>query len=309
MDSIITGDIWKQVTPYAREAKRRLVAVAYVTTDGHIGFRRNDVLVCDASDRAISAGETSASLLQSLHRKGVELRSRSDLHAKVAVLGRHALIGSCNLSASSSDHLTELALLSDRKQVVAQATAFIHALRETSEEIDDVFLQRILKLKVRPARRSGPRRKGQPPPFGNKVWLISIHEVAEDSFSKEQPFVENAEKKASSLVAEKDASISWIRLTGKTRFRDVARPGDRVIRIRKSLSGKRVTVLSPCPIVYRQDVAHWTRFYVSDQEDLESLSWERFKKEAKKLGFSRISEDSARELSPREVLLNEGLWK
>lgn len=151
MDTIITGDIWKQVRLDARAAKRRLVAVAYVTTDGHIGFKRNDILICDASDRAIKTGDTSASLLRSLFRKGVELRSRPDLHAKVAVLGRHALVGSCNLSAASAEDLTELALLSDRKQIVAQATAFIHALRERSEEIDEDFVRRILKIKVRPA--------------------------------------------------------------------------------------------------------------------------------------------------------------
>jgi len=309
MDTIITGDIWKQVRPYAKAARRRLVAVAYVTTDGNIGFRRNDVLICDASDRAIKGGETSAQLIRSLHRKGVELRSRPDLHAKVAVLDRHALIGSCNLSAASAEDLTELALLSDRKQVVAQASAFIHALRETSEEIDDDFLQRVLKIKVRPARRRASKRKGQPTRLGSKVWLISVKQLAEDSHPKEHPFVEKAEKKATALVADKDSTISWIRWTGKARFRTTARPGDIVLQIWKSLSGKRVTVFGPCPIVYRQDVAHWTRFYVSEPEDCKNLSWERFKKAAKKVGLSRISKDSVRELNPRELLLIEGIWK
>lgn len=309
MDTIITGDIWKQVRPYAKAAKRRLVAVAYVSTDGHIGFKRNDVLICDASDRAIKGGETSAQLLRSLHRKGVELRSRSDLHAKLAVLGRHALIGSCNLSAASAQDLTELALLSDRKQIVAQASAFIHALRETSEEIDVDFLRRVLKIKVRPARRRGSKRKGQATRLGNKVWLISVHQLAEDSFPKEQPFVEKAEQKATDLVADKDSTISWIRWTGKARFRAMASPGDMVIQIWKPLSGKRVTVFGPCPILYRQDVAHWTRFYLSEPEDCESLPWERFKKAAKKVGLSRVSKDSVRELKPREALLIEGIWK
>jgi len=309
MDTIITGDIWKQARPYAKAAKRRLVAVAYVTTDGSIGFRRNDVLVCDASDKAIQSGETSARLLLLLRRKGVELRSRPDLHAKAAVFGRHALVGSCNLSAASAEDLTELALVSDRKQVVAQTTAFIHALRETSEEIENDFLRRILKIKVRPARRRGPKRKGKATRLGNKVWLISVRQLAEDSFLKEQPFVDKAEKKASCLVAEKDTTISWIRLTGKARFRTDARPGDMVIQIWKSLSGKRITVFAPCPIVYRQDVAHWTRFYVSESEDCESLSWERFKKAAKQHGLSRVSKDSVRELNPREVLVIEGIWR
>lgn len=309
MDTILTGDIWKQAQPYAKAARRCLLAVAYVSTDGHIGFRRDNVLVCDASDKAIKGGETSARLLQSLHRRGAELRSRPDLHAKAAVFGRYALVGSCNLSAASAEDLTELALLSDRKQIVSQTTAFIHALRETSEEIGDDFLRRILKIKVRPARRRGPKRKGEATRLGNKVWLISVRQLAEDSFPKEQPYVENGENKASSLVADKDATISWIRWTGKARFRAAARPGDMVIQIWKSLSGKRVTVFPPCPIVYRQDVAQWTRFYVSEPEDCESLSWERFKKAAKHHGLSRISKDSVRELNPREVLVIEGIWK
>jgi hypothetical protein len=309
MDTILTGDIWKQVRPYAKVAKRRLVAVAYVSSNGHIGFRRDDVLICDASDRAIKTGETSARLLQSLYRKGVELRSRPDLHAKVAVFGRYALVGSCNLSAASEEDLTELALFSDRKQIVAQATAFIHALRETSKEIDDGFLQSILKIKVRHARRRGPKRRGKAVPLGNKVWLTAVEEVAEDSYPREQPVVEKAEKKASALVADRDTTISWIRWTGKGRFRATAQPGDIVIQIWKSLSGKRTSVFAPCPIIYRQDVAHWTRFYVSEPEDYQRLSWERFKKEAKKLGLSRVSKGSVRELNPREVLLIEGIWK
>jgi hypothetical protein len=310
MDTIITGDIWKQVRPYAKAAKRRLVAVAYVTTESHLGFRKNDVLVCDASDRAIKGGETSARLLQLLHQKGVELRSRPDLHAKVAVLGGHALIGSCNLSTASAGYLTELAFLSDRKQIVSQAAAFVHTLRETSEEIDDTFLQRVLKLKVCTARRQGSKRRGKTTRFGGKVWSVSVRQLAEDSFPKEQSFVEKAEQKAAALVADEDSAISWIRFTGKSPFRATARPGDLVIQIQKSPSGKRVTAVdSPIPILYRQDIAHWTRLYVSDSEDCESLSWERFKKAAKKAGLSRISRNSERELSPREVFLAEDLWK
>jgi len=309
MDTILTGDIWKQVGPRAKVAKRLLVAVAYVSTDGNLKFKRNDVLICDASERAIKTGETSARLLRSLSRKGVEIRSRPDLHAKVAVLGRYALVGSCNLSAASAEDLTELALLTDRKQLVAQATAFVHALRESSEEIDPDFLRRILKIKVRPARRRGPKRTGQAKRFGNKVWLVSVRELAYDRFPREQAFVEKAEKKANALVADKDSTVSWIRWTSKARFRSTARPGDIVVQICESLSGKRITVFAPCPIVFRQDVAHWTRFYVAESEDCQNLSWERFRKKAKKHGLTRISKDSVRELNPREVLLIEGLWK
>lgn len=308
MDIILTANIWRQVAARANAAKRRTAAVAYVSSAKYLKLRRGDVLVCDASNRAITAGETSARVLQSLVQLGVEVRCGPDLHAKVAVFGRFALIGSCNLSASSEEDLTELALLTDRKQVVAQATAFIHYLREASEEIGDAFLQRILRLKVRRAGGRGRKRQGKTIRFGNKVWLVSVRELRDNSFQKEEPFVGKAEKRASQLMADKDSTISWIRFTGKARFRSVARPGDIVVKIWEPLSGKRITVFPPCPIVLRQDVAHWTRFYVAEPEDGQSLPWGQFMKEAKKHGLSRISEGSLRELSPREVLVLEGLW-
>ena len=121
--------------------------------------------------------------------------------------------------------------------------------------------------------------------------------------------MEKTEKKASKLLADQDSTISWIRSTGKARFRSAARPGDIIVQIVESLSGKRITVSPPCPIVLRQDVAHWTRFYVAEPEDGQSLPWGQFMKEARKHGLSRISEGSLRELSPREILVLEGIWK
>lgn len=308
MDTILTGNIWRQVAARANAAKRRMAAVAYVSSAKYLKLSRDDVLVCDASNRAIKAGETSVHILQPLVQLGVEVRCRPDLHAKVAVFGRFALIGSSNLSVSSEEDLTELALLTDRKQIVAQATAFIHNLREGSEEIDDEFLQRILKLKVRRAGGRGRTRQGERIRIGNKVWLVSAQELRDDSFPEEGPSVEKAERKASKLVADDDSTISWVRFTGKTRFRSVARAGDIVVQIVESLSGKRTTVFPPCPIVLRQDVAYWTRFYLAEPEDGQSLPWGQFKKNAKKNGLSRISEGSLRQLSPREVLVLEGLW-
>ncbi len=150
---------------------------------------------------------------------------------------------------------------------------------------------------------------GQAKSFGSSVWLVNVQELAEDRYPDEQPYVEKGEERARAKVADEDATISWIRWTGKSRFRSTAREGDMVIQIWKSLSGKRVTVFSPCPIVLCQNVAHWTRFYVSESEDCTSLPWGRFEKETKKLGLKRISKGSVRELNAREALLIESLWK
>lgn len=305
MDKLLTDNVWSQVGKELNAAKRRMAAVAYVTSERHLKLSRNDVLVCDASDTAIRTGQTSAALLQSLSRKGVEIWSRSDLHAKTAVFGRYALIGSSNLSASSENNLTELALLTDRGQIVSQIRAFIHGLRETSEEVNGKFLDRIIKIDVIPSKHQ-PKRKRNATRLGNKTWLISVKELAENSFPKEKEFVEQGEKKARSLVADRDSSVSHIRWVGKSIFRAKALPGDRVIQINTSLTGKRKSVIAPCTIVSRQVVDNWTRFYYEEPEECQRLAWTQFLRKAKKHGLSRSAK--SRELSQREVLAYELLW-
>lgn len=308
MDTILTGNIWKQIASNVNKAPRRFAAVAYVSSTARLNFRKGDVLICDASDRAIKSAETSAKVLRSLMRKGVDLYSMSDLHAKVVLFGKTALVGSCNLSISSAEELTELAILTDRKQLVAQATAFLYGLREISRRIDRSFLTRISKIKVNARRR---RRRRKPPPttkFGNKVWIVSVKQLEENKYPKEQPFVQKAENKARQIVSDKSTDVSWIRWTGKSKFRSHAREGDIVIQIWESLSGKRVSVFEPCPIVLRQDVHHWTRFYVAEPDDCKYHTWDKFRKEAKRLGITSISKSTIRELRPREVLLIEQLW-
>ncbi len=305
MDKLLTDNVWAQIAKELNSTKRRMAAVAYVTSDRNLKLMRNDVLVCDASENAIKTGQTSAAILQTLSRKGVEMWCRPDLHAKVAVFGRFALIGSSNLSASSENNLTELSLLTDSGQIVAQIRAFIYGLRETSEKIDDDFLGRILKLNVSRQKR-GSRRKAKTNKLGNKTWLISVKELAEGRFPKEQKFVEQAEEKACTLVVDRDSTVSHIRWVGKSTFRSKARPGDRVVQISTSLNGNRKSVIAPCTIVWRQDKDNWTRFYYEEPEKCQRLTWAQFQKKAKAHGLSRISR--GRELSPREVLAHEMLW-
>jgi len=307
VDSLLTGDVWRQVAAKANRAQRRLVAVAYVSTKGHLNLKHGDILVCDASDRAVRAGETSARVLDALFRRRVEVRSRPDLHAKLAVFGRYAVVGSCNMSGAAANDLTELALFTDRQQVVSQATAFIHQIRENSHQINDRFIKRILKITVRRVPRRGQPKK-PPPRLGHRVWLVSVRELADDSFPGERRAVEKAERKARLLIADKDATVSWLRWTGRSRFRSVARPGDVVVQIWRSHSGRRVDVFPPVPIVLRQDVEHWTRFYVAEPEAGSRLSWKRFAREARKHGPSRVSQRSVREVNSREALILESMW-
>src|SRR5437016_4173560 len=96
----------------------------YVTAS-HLQLQAGDVLVCDASDKAITGSLTSASLLRSWFSQGAALYSLKGLHAKVAVINDNALIGSANLSDNAGVRTCEASLLTDDVQVVALILGFI----------------------------------------------------------------------------------------------------------------------------------------------------------------------------------------
>jgi hypothetical protein len=88
MQRVLSTGLWKEIKAIAVAAKRRRVAVAYVTQD-LIGFKKGDVLVLDATERAIRSGETDAKLLRRLHRRGVQIHCCvSPGASKPATLGR-----------------------------------------------------------------------------------------------------------------------------------------------------------------------------------------------------------------------------
>lgn len=309
MDRILTGNIWNQVKGYARTAKQRIVAVAYVSTENQIGLRRNDLLICDASEMAIKNGETSASLLNKLHRRGVLIRSLPKLHAKAAIFGRYALVGSCNLSGASANELIELALITDRKQVVAQTEAIIQKLKKISKKIDSKYLRRILKIKPKPIQKQTNKVRRKSIPLESKFWLVSVKEISDDYYPKEKRFINIGKQKSHKLIGDNDKDIAWIRITGKSRFRTEAQQGDTVIQIMEPLSGKSIKVLPPSTIIYRQDIANWTRFYLYNPESRKSMNWHQLKRLTKQLRFSRLSKYSVRQLSDKEVMLLEDIWK
>lgn len=161
-----TFDPWPEIKRLAGAARRRLAAVAYVTSDAHVSFKAGDVLVTDASENAIACGETSAKVLQAAHDRGAKLYTCPGLHAKVLVFDNVAIVGSANLSLRSVDHLIEATTITDDPTVVERTRAFITRLTEKSRRIDAAYLQHIGAMTVvrRPALFS--RRTVNPPELG-----------------------------------------------------------------------------------------------------------------------------------------------
>ncbi len=129
---------------------RKLAAVAYITTD-HLQLGSGDVLVCDASKRAIQWRMTSRDLLAKLVAKGVSVYSCDSLHAKLVVFDDKRLFaGSANLSKFAEQHV-ECGLLTDDVEAVADAAKFITELADVADRVNDEFIKSIFQLTLKPA--------------------------------------------------------------------------------------------------------------------------------------------------------------
>jgi hypothetical protein len=304
MERIIKDKVWSQVHRLLKKRDNKIAAIAYVSKGTPLSFGDKDVLVCDASDHAIKSGVTDAATLKRFLNYGARLYSCQNLHAKILISGTSVVIGSANLSGSSENHLLEASLITTRSQIRSQINALIHNIIEVSTPIDDDFIDHISSLPV-PSRlrlfvaHKAPKIKA----IGNRYWIVNTRPWLE-SPENEEPYVEKGEEEARNVMQDPDADIYWMRWTGDSRFRRLAKSGDTVIEVTRH--NRKATVADPRSILVRQHHKKWTRFYLSEPNS--EMSWSKFEAELKKVGLRKIKKTSVRELNQRDIMLMESLW-
>ena len=129
--SLVSNNVWSQLTKTARACRQSsLVAVAYFGQGASrlLPLAPGSILVVDASEASIRAGQTAPSELKLLAKKGVKIYSRPGLHAKVYVLGDKLFIGSANASNNSSENLIEAMYMTSDREAIREAKSFINTL-------------------------------------------------------------------------------------------------------------------------------------------------------------------------------------
>jgi hypothetical protein len=128
---LISDNLWPTLTRAIRSSKRPCqVAVAYLGQGAAkmLPLPKGSRLVVDASERTVKLGLTCPAELLKLHKKGVEVFSVMNLHAKVYVTGSNAFIGSANASQHSAGTLIETLLQTTEPQAVKQSRQFVETL-------------------------------------------------------------------------------------------------------------------------------------------------------------------------------------
>ncbi len=170
MQVLLSERLWPTLGDLSTQRSSKRAAIAYVTSDAHVTFGAGDLLVVDASDASIAAGQTDSQVLRRAFERGTDLYSYEGLHAKVLVFDEIASVGSANMSQHSENNLTEACWVSDDEEMTRLTNDFIDRLVRVAVPIDEEFLDRADSIEVRPRPRTGYRgprsyRRDRPHPI------------------------------------------------------------------------------------------------------------------------------------------------
>ena len=120
--------IWERITALTKKQSGKCqVAVAYFGKHASelLPLEKGSTLVVDMSRKAVGSGQTNPSEIIKLLKNGVEIHSVENLHAKVFVLGKSAIVGSTNVSQLSAGSLIEAAIETTDAAIVASCKRFV----------------------------------------------------------------------------------------------------------------------------------------------------------------------------------------
>ena len=200
--------LWSQLRRLAKTRRRRAwVAVPYLGPGAakRLPLRAGDVIVTCCAESTARAGLVDPREIVAFINRGVEVHSVSNLHAKVYVFGRRAIVGSANVSATSEQYLIEAGCVLSSPKLVAECRDFVKRLRGEVVELE--FARRLIPL-WRPPKVFGitfPSRKASRVARHADVVAVALQEEGYEEIDQ--------------AAADKARASAEQRLADRSRFR------------------------------------------------------------------------------------------
>ncbi|MET4085614.1 hypothetical protein [Bradyrhizobium sp. S3.5.5] len=305
---LLSEEIWTVARKLAQGSPVRKLAIAYVTED-RVGLRKGDILVCDASDRMIRMGQTDAKLLKRLHKDGVAIHSVPGLHAKVMLFGKHAIVGSANMSGS---RLTEAAAVTDRTVITSGIASFIAQLAKPETELEGPDIARLCGIEViRNGGRGGPKKLHPMKRLGSTTWIVGTHELVRDPSAAERKHIGRAMADLNRRHASTKDDYDWIQWSKGNKLADECREGDTIISIWSPRKKGRRHVTRGLPVLLKRNEPQFCRFYIGDPvKDGDTVSWTAFKRILSAAGYHKyVGPHSVQMLTSDAAEAIDRCWK
>ena len=291
MTSFLTSkQIWEEIEQRTKKSKRIYAAVAYIGIRGSslLHLKKGDKLVCDMSLTAVKQGITNPFEIQNFIKRGVEVFSRDNLHAKMIVFNDATLIvGSANITNNSKNNLIEAGLITHDPVSIQRAKDYIARL--CTEPVRNEYLKRCLTLYKPPKYKpSKEKLQGKERSQGEEIQYWFLGTVSEINIPDgECSSIEKAEEYASrKLKNPKSTEVDWIRYKNKPSYLDKIHEGDWII-YKFQWKDKSIDVFPPHQVlaignyIGQNGKPTYLLLFEAWQNE-ESYSWSRFKRIAHK---------------------------
>jgi hypothetical protein len=247
MNDFVGTSPWRSITAdIARKNREPIVAaVSYVGSNAKsvLPLRSGDFLICDASERAIKQGVTSAEALNRYKRNGVRVFSVEGLHSKVISSKQFSWIGSANASSNSRDRLVEASI---RVEGPASRKAFNWTLSLATDDAELTVsdIQVLKRIPISWEARGGlPSKRLRVPTFPKKLASIHILEFAKEAHQYVAKMAEKEESEVKKTLKTSGTTLEWFEWEHKVRKIKNVKVGDWFIDISFGRLGK------PCRVV------------------------------------------------------------
>ena len=254
MQSFLTSEsgLWRRVRKLCRTYKDKIyVSVPYLGSGASriLKLSKGSVLVVNASDGAIRAGQTNPFEILKYIENGVNVYSFASLHAKIYLFGETAIIGSNNVSSNSENNLMEAAVETTDNKVVAEAKSFIKRL--LIDQITPQHAVNLTKIYKPPRMPGGKKRKAEKRVWKSNdklCWIVAIYR----NYDKDDRAVEKEEEpNAEKLINTEKYRIYSIGTSGKNDplYKNV-KEGQDIIVVDKTGGSRKAMVSPPSKIVH-----------------------------------------------------------
>jgi hypothetical protein len=305
--------LWNKITSLAKHATRKYVAVAYLGKNATklLPLGQGDVLVVDVREDTVRAGQVNPFEIEEYLERGVEVYSCSNLHAKVFVFDRKAIIASANVSSHSKNSLVECGVLVTDAEVVSSARGFVMSL--TGAPVTPAYVKS-LKKQYHPPKIKGNRRSKQDTQDNHPgLWIERIYPY--EFNKKENRLMKTGKAVARKRVRDKKKyAVDAIRYGVRFGLGQRATHGDLVIQIWGD-EDEPLLVYPPSRIVHLKPYTtpnggQRKLVFVEEPRNPNTFQWKVFRAAIRKLGVPSVSEKMGREIinvDQKQSIL--GLWR
>lgn len=291
--------LWPTIKKLAKECRLvKKIAVPYIGKGGaaSLHFRKGDILICALTEANARNGVVCPEEIEKLQAKGVKVYIRENLHAKIYLLGRTAIVCSANLSDNSANYLDEAGAMTTDRTVTPGINRWFK--ERMGQPVTPEWLAQCKDAYRPPSSERSLKNGAKNETRRESLWILAIEEGG-------YPENEEATRKLGYQIAskrlrrERGYEVQELRWPSTTqRFPADAKNGDLIIQIEDETG----LVRPHGKLLYKKNVSgksktQVTYLFIEMPVRYRAMTWKTFQKKCDSFGLKLPDNLIAREVT------------